>query len=76
MPEPVGFPPLKAFIDSLQAAKHRDYSAKAGSNVAHEDAFAEMKAHILKLYDKTEAHHSFADESGAVFDCTPIGQQP
>ena len=35
-----------------------------------------MKAHILKLYDKTEAPHSFMDESGAIFDCIPIEQQP
>jgi hypothetical protein len=76
MPEPRGFPPLKAFIDSLQSAKHSDYSARAGSKVAQEDAFAEMKAHILKLYDKTEAQNSFVDESGAVFDCIPIEQQP
>ncbi len=76
MPDPIGFPSFKAFIDSLKPAKHRDYSARAASKVAHEGAFEEMKAHILKLYDKTKAPHSFMDESGAIFDCIPIEQQP
>ncbi len=76
MPKQAGFPSFKAFIDSLESAKHRDYSARAKSKVAHEEAFAEMKAHILKLYDKTEAPHSFMDKSGAIFDCIPIEQQP
>ena len=53
-----------------------EYAAKAGSRVAHEDAFAEMKAHILNLYDKTEAVQSFMDEGGGIFDCIPIEQQP
>lgn len=76
MSDPIGFPSLKAFIDSLQDAKHSVYSARPESKVAHEDAFEEMKNHILKLYDKTEARHSFMDESGAIFDCIPIEQQP
>jgi len=75
MPEPTGFPSLKVFIGSIQSAKFSDYSAKVASKVAHEAAFAEMKAHILNLYDKTEVQHSFVDESGAVFDCIPIEQQ-
>jgi len=76
MPKKVAFPSFKAFIDSVQSARHGDYSARTASKVAHEDAFVEMKAHILKLYDKTEAPHSFVDQSGSIFDCIPIGQQP
>src|SRR5271157_5542451 len=76
MADPKGFPSLTASIDSVQSAKHSDFAAKAASRVAHEEAFAEMKAHILKLYDKTEAPHSFMDESGGIFDCIPIEQQP
>jgi hypothetical protein len=67
---------LKAFVDSVQSAKHSTLAAEAHAKVAHEDAFAEMKAHILKLYDKTEAPHSFMDEGGGIFDCIPIEQQP
>jgi hypothetical protein len=76
MPEPIGFSSFKAFIDSIRSAKHGDYSVRAASRVAHEDAFEEMKAHILKLYDGIEAPHNFMDESGAIFDCIPIEQQP
>jgi len=76
MAEPRGFPSLKTFTDSVQSAKHGAFSARAESKVAHEAAFAEMQAHILDLYDKTEAPHSFMDETGAVFDCIPIEQQP
>jgi hypothetical protein len=44
--------------------------------VANEDAFSEMKSHILGLYEDVEAAHSFVDETGAIFDCIPIEQQP
>jgi hypothetical protein len=76
MADPSGFPSLKAYIQSLKSARHGDYLARATSKVVHEDAFEEMKAHALKLYDKTEAVHSFMDEGGGVFDCIPIEQQP
>jgi hypothetical protein len=76
MAKPKGFDSLKVFVNSIRSAKHAAFSARAQSKVAHEGAFADMKAHILKLYDKTEAPHSFMDESGAIFDCIPIEQQP
>jgi len=76
MPDPKGFASLKAFLDSVQSTNYAALSARAGSKVAHPDAFGEMKAYILKLYDKTEAPHSFMDESGAIYDCIPIEQQP
>lgn len=73
MPDPSGFPSLKASIDSLRTAKTSDFAA---SKVANQDAFEEMRGHVLSLYEKTEARHSFMDESGAVFDCIPVEQQP
>jgi hypothetical protein len=76
MAEPKGIPSLRTFLDSLKSAKHGDYATRAASKVVHESAFAEMKAHVLQLYDKTEAPHSFVDETGAIFDCIPIEQQP
>jgi hypothetical protein len=76
MADPKGFTSLKAFVDSVESATHASFFARAESNVAHEDAFAEMKNHILKLYHGTAALHSFMDESGAIFDCIPIEQQP
>lgn len=44
--------------------------------MAHEDALEEMKGHILKLYDKVEAPHSFMEEGGAIYDCIPVESQP
>ena len=43
MADPKGFTSLKAFVDSIQSAKHSTF-AEAHAEVAHEDAFAEMKA--------------------------------
>jgi hypothetical protein len=76
MTEPKGFASLKAFVESIQSAKHAMFSVKPESKVANEGAFADMQAHILSLYEKTEALHSFMDESGAVYDCIPVEQQP
>src|SRR5262245_24860809 len=76
MANPQGFPSLKQFVESIQSADLRTLSARADAKVADERAVADMKAHILKLYDKAEAPHSFMDESGAIFDCIPIEQQP
>ena len=76
MADPKGFESLRAYVGSLDAAKHSAFAARAETKVAHEEAFNEMKAHILGLYDKVEAPHSFMDETGAIFDCVPLEQQP
>jgi hypothetical protein len=76
MPDPTGFPSLNAFIESLQPASYAEFAPRAGSRVIHEDAFSEMRAHILGLYEGVEAPHSFMDETGATFDCIPVEQQP
>jgi Neprosin/Neprosin activation peptide len=75
-PEPKGIPSLRAFVDSLQSAEHGEFAVLASARVANEDAFAEMKSHILGLYEKVEAPRSFVDETGAIFDCIPVEQQP
>ena len=76
MADPKGFESFKSFLDSVHSTKYAALTAHADSKIAHEDALDEMKAHILKLYQKTEAPHSFTDESGAIYDCIPIEQQP
>jgi hypothetical protein len=76
MADPKGFESIRAYVSSLSSAKHSAFAAKAESKVSHEDAFEEMKAHIVKIYDKVEAAHSFMDETGAIFDCVPVEQQP
>jgi hypothetical protein len=76
MPDPKGITSFKQFLDTVNASKHADFLGKATSKVAREDAFAEMRAHILKLYEKTGVPHSFVDENDSIFDCIPIEQQP
>jgi len=74
-----GIPPFREFIEAARAAGYEQYAARAGSKVAGEGAFAEMKAHVLRSYEGVDARqvrHSFADENGSVFDCIPVGQQP
>jgi hypothetical protein len=76
MSDPKGIPSLPSYLDSLKDSKHRDFARMPESRVAHEDAFAEMKAHVVRLYENVEAQHSFVDESGAIYDCVPLEQQP
>jgi Neprosin/Neprosin activation peptide len=76
MPDPRGIASLNSFIDSLDSSSHDEFAARADSRVAHEDAFNEMRDHILGLYRGVSAAHSFTDEHGSIFDCIPIEQQP
>jgi hypothetical protein len=64
------------FTKTLSTATHGQFAGKPGVNVASEQAFNEMKAHALKLYQGVEARNSFVDENGSIFDCIPVGQQP
>jgi hypothetical protein len=74
--DPTGILSLRAYVDSVQSATHAQFAARPGARVVHEDAFGEMKAHIVQLYAGVEAVSSFSDESGGVFDCIPVEQQP
>lgn len=76
MPAPKGITSLSSYVESLRTSKHEEFAASAASRVAHEEAFGDMKGHILGLYEKVEAAHSFQDETGAIFDCIPVEQQP
>jgi hypothetical protein len=76
MPDPTGFPSLNTFVESLRSASYAEFAPRVESRVSHGDAFSEMQAHILGLYEDVEAPHSFMDETGAIFDCIPIEQQP
>jgi len=71
-----GIPSFQAFIESVQGAQHAEFAARADSKVMHDGAFAEMKSHILGLYNGVDARHSFEDENGSIFDCIPIDRQP
>lgn len=76
MSDPKGFQSLKASLAAVSSTKYAALAASVESKVAHEDALTEMKEHLLMLYHKTEALHSFMDECGGIYDCIPIEQQP
>jgi hypothetical protein len=76
MTKPKGFESLSAFVESIKSEKPTSFLAKAESKVADEVVFSDMQTHILSLYEKTEALSSFMDESGAIYDCIPVEQQP
>jgi len=73
---PEGIQPFQEFLDELHAAGPEQHIGVRGSRIAHEDAFSEIRAHLLQHYQGAEAQHSFADENGSVFDCIPVSQQP
>src|SRR6516165_2929077 len=74
-PEPKGIPSLRSFLASLESADHQEFASRPSSRGANEDAFSEMKSHILGLYEDVEPAHRFADETGPIFDCVQIEQQ-
>lgn len=69
---------LKEFIDSVRSITYGEFLTRKlpETRVANEEAFVEMQSYILNFYDKTEALHSFADETDAIYDCIPVEQQP
>ena len=72
-------PPLGEFLERVRSAEYARYATRPDSKVADEAAFAEMKAYLLNRYqgiDSGQVRQSFVDESGLVFDCIPVGQQP
>src|SRR4051812_31647755 len=72
-----GIQSFRAFIASIQSATHAAMTATAGNQIESEDAFDEMRQHVLDLYQGVEARHSFLLEDGQqVVDCIPIDQQP
>lgn len=64
------------FTKVVDTAKHEQFLGKAGVRVANEQAFNEMKAHVVNLYRGLQTRNSFVDENGSVFDCIPVTQQP
>ncbi len=75
MPNPKGIPSLKESLDSMDGARFEQLVG-AVAKVAHPEAFEEMKGHIRRLYQNVEAQNSFVDETGAIWDCIPVEQQP
>ncbi|MDB5343905.1 MAG: hypothetical protein JWP89_2282 [Schlesneria sp.] len=70
------FLPFTDFVNAVQAAQHAEVAALPAAQVSGPDEFEKMREHVLKLYQGVDVPHSFQDESGQVFDCIPIEQQP
>jgi len=64
------------FIDGTASAQHDEYLRRSEAKVAGPEEFNVMRRHILNLYEGVEVVHSFAEDTGQIFDCIPIEQQP
>jgi neprosin-like protein len=69
------FETFASFIERTRRATIGQFRERAETQVRDGEAFEEMKAHVLKLYDGVTVKHSFADDAHFV-DCVPRNQQP
>jgi hypothetical protein len=78
MPEQYDKPflPFRDFVDSLSRASHADLLRIPFSRIRDEDAFAELRQHLIDIYAGAEVLHSFMADNGHVFDCIPAERQP
>jgi hypothetical protein len=76
-PRAAGFVALAEFLPGVAAAKFEGFHRGAETRVRTAEAFAEMRRHILSLYEGValDGVHSFLLD-GNHFDCLPIEQQP
>lgn len=72
-----GFVPLAEFLPGVAAAELEGFSRGPETRVRTAAGFAEMRRHILSLYEGVDVGgvHSFLLD-GQHFDCLPIEQQP
>src|ERR1700726_1175993 len=72
-----GFVPLAEFLPGVAAARFEGFPRGPETRVRTAEAFAEMRLHILSLYEGVglDGGHSFLLD-GQHFDCLPIEQQP
>lgn len=67
---------FNSFIGSTKSASMKDFSNVRGVRVENESALAEMKNHILLLYQGITPTHTFLGRDNQFVDCVPIEQQP
>ena len=72
---PDAFVPFDSFLTETRSARFEDYRGNAAAQVESAAAFAEMKAHLLQLYDGVHPTNTFMDRNRLV-DCVPLEQQP
>lgn len=73
---PPGFIPFGDFLSEMRQASYATALAagKAGA-VRDAAAFAEMRTHVLQMYDGVRVRHSYLAEEG-YFDCVTVESQP
>ena len=74
-PPAATFVSFEDFITSVESADATTYLVAPDAKVESDDAFEDMREHILSLYDGVQVTHSFLLGPQYV-DCVPILQQP
>ncbi len=69
------FVPFRDFKNSLTALRPQSLAERAEQAALEDERTAEMRAHLLSLYESVEDAKSFVDDNGQVFDCVPVEQQ-
>ena len=65
--------PFSTFIQNVSQAQYSDYAPRSTTKVQNEQAFEEMRTHILKLYDGVKVGSTYM-ANGQTFDCiVPTG---
>lgn len=74
--DPSGILPHREFLNGVENARFDAFRRAPQARVRDEAAFAEMQAHILRVYEGVDVVRSVTDAAGHVFDCIPLEHQP
>lgn len=68
--------PYEAFLEETASARYEDARRSQDASVESDDAFAEMQAYVLGLYDDIEPVDSVVDAGGQILDYIPEAAHP
>jgi len=71
-----GIKKFSDFYSDLEQGDHTQLRSMATTKTRSQDALQAQKQHLLDLYRGAQPRHSFVDETGQIFDCFPIEEQP
>ena len=70
------FVSFDAFLSQVSGARYQSYAALGLTGAVHsEQAFEQMRSHIIGLYQGVEVRHSYVSQ-GSYFDCVAVETQP
>src|SRR5947208_476033 len=69
------FMPFEAFLERVKAARFEEYRRLPDARVESPEAFDDMRAHILRMYEGVSSVGSFVLD-GQIADCIPVRSQP